>query len=78
MQRSCLHGPGQPIREQARELRCIKNAYDTLLVKLKDEHAVEHLLMDCIAEMIFSSQKNHTPMDHQAYFQCIQNQVNSI
>ena len=56
----------------------IKNAYDTLLVKLKDEHAVEHLLMDCIAEMIFSSQKNHTPMDHQAYFQCIQNQVNSI
>ena len=53
----------------------IKDAYDQLLVKLKDEHAVEHLMMDCIAEMIFSSQKNQAPMDHQAYFQCIQNQV---
>ena len=53
----------------------IKDAYDQLLVKLKNEHAVEHLMMDCIAEMIFSSQKNQAPMDHQAYFQCIQNQV---
>jgi hypothetical protein len=54
----------------------IKEAYDTLLEKLKDEHAVEHLMMDCIAEMIFSSQKNNTPLDHQAYFKCIQSQVN--
>ena len=53
----------------------IKEAYDTLLAKLKDEHAVEHLMMDCIAEMIFSSQKNNTPMDQQAYFQCIQDQI---
>ena len=53
----------------------IKDAYDTLLTKLKDEHAVEHMMMDCIAEMIFSSQKNNTTMDHQAYFQCIQNRV---
>jgi hypothetical protein len=45
-------------------------------MELKDEHAVEHLMMDCIAEMIFSAQKNNTPMNHQAYFQCIQNQVN--
>ncbi|MCS5591149.1 MAG: DUF1841 family protein [Gammaproteobacteria bacterium] len=54
----------------------IKDAYNTLLTKLKDEHAVEHLMMDCIAEMIFSSQQNSTAMDYQAYFRCIQNQVN--
>lgn len=53
----------------------IKDAYDALLAKHKYEHAVEHMMMDCIAEMIFSSQKNNTPMDHQAYFQCIQNRV---
>ncbi|MGE4570611.1 MAG: DUF1841 family protein [Gammaproteobacteria bacterium] len=54
----------------------IKEAYDKLLTKLKNEHAVEHLMMNCIAEMIFSAQKKNTPMDHQAYFRCIQNQVN--
>lgn len=55
----------------------IKEVYDKLLAKLKDEHAVEHLMMDCIAEMIFSSQKNNSPMDHHAYFRCIQNQVDN-
>jgi len=54
----------------------IKEAYDKLLIRLKDEHEVEHLMMDCIAEMIFSAQKNNTQMNHQAYLQCIQNQVN--
>jgi len=55
----------------------IKKAYDELLAKLKDEHAVEHLMMDCIAEMIFSAQKDDAPIDHKAYFQRIQHQVDN-
>jgi len=53
----------------------IKEAYDKLLSKHQDTHVVEHLMMDCIAEMIFSAQNNNTQMDQQAYFKCIQNQV---
>ena len=49
----------------------IKDYYQRLLSKVKDPHEVEHKMMDCIAQMIFSSQKNNTPMDHQAYIECI-------
>jgi len=49
----------------------IKDYYQKLLNKVKDPHEVEHKMMDCIAQMIFSSQKNNTPMDHQAYIECL-------
>ncbi len=49
----------------------IKDYYQRLLSKVKDPHEVEHKIMDCIAQMIFSSQKNNTPMDHQAYIECL-------
>jgi len=55
----------------------IKGAYDELLAKLKDEHAVEHLVMDCITEMILSAQMDGAPIDHKAYYQCIQHQVDN-
>ena len=49
----------------------IKDYYQRLLRKVKDPHEVEHKIMDCIAQMIFSSQKNNQPMDHQAYIECL-------
>lgn len=49
----------------------IKNHYQKILTKIKDPHETEHRMMDCIAEMIFSSQKNNTPMNHQAYICCL-------
>ena len=52
----------------------IQNYYQQLLDKLKDPHEAEHQMMDCIAQMIFSAQKNNQPMDHQAYIQCLQAQ----
>lgn len=54
----------------------INEYYQTILNKVKDPHEAEHRMMDCIAQMIFSSQKNNTPMDHQAYLVCIQMQAN--
>ncbi|WXU00391.1 MAG: hypothetical protein Ctma_1106 [Catillopecten margaritatus gill symbiont] len=52
----------------------IQGYYQKIMDKVKDPHEAEHKMMDCIAEMIFSSQKNNTPMDHQAYMRCLQNQ----
>jgi hypothetical protein len=50
----------------------IKNHYQKILNKVKDPHEAEHRMMDCIAEMVFSSQKNNTPMNHQAYIRCLE------
>lgn len=54
----------------------IQEYYQKILNKTKNQHEAEHKIMDCIAEMIFASQKNNTPMDHQAYISCLQAQSN--
>lgn len=51
----------------------IQDYYQKIVSKVKDPHEAEHKMMDCIAEMIFSSQKNNTPMNHQAYIRCLEN-----
>jgi len=55
----------------------INEYYQKILNKAQDPHEAEHLMMDCIAQMIFSSQKNNTPMDHQAYIRCLEKQSSS-
>ncbi len=52
----------------------IKEYYQKILSNIKDAHETEHKMMDCIAQMIFSSQKNKQPMDHQAYIHCLEAQ----
>lgn len=54
----------------------IKDYYQQILHKVKDPHEAEHKIMDCIAEMIFSAQKNNTAMDLQTYIHCLQAQSN--
>lgn len=50
----------------------IQAYHQKILNTTKNPHEAEHKMMDCIAEMIFSSQKNNTPMDYQAYTHCLQ------
>ncbi|CAC9579854.1 hypothetical protein [uncultured Gammaproteobacteria bacterium] len=49
----------------------IKETYQKIVNKVGDPHKAEHQIMNCIAEMIFSSQKNNSPMNHQAYVKCL-------
>ena len=51
----------------------VRLAYDSLLEKIKDPHEVEHTLIDCIAEMIFSAQRNHSAFDYENYKRCLNN-----
>ena len=53
----------------------IKEIYQKIVNSTGDSHEAEHKMMDCIAEMIFSSQKNKVPMDHQAYIRCLETQA---
>ena len=45
----------------------IRGIHNKLLVKIKDEHEVEHMMMEHIAEMIFNAQKNNTAFDLDGY-----------
>ena len=45
----------------------INSIYQKLLKKYNDPHEVEHLMMECIAEMIFTAQKNNTELDQHKY-----------
>jgi hypothetical protein len=54
----------------------IKNIYQKILRVSVDEHTAEHKMMDCIAQMIFSSQKNQTPMNHKNYIKCLKSIYN--
>ena len=49
----------------------VRELHQKLIYHFKDQHVVEHLMMECIAEMIYSSQKNNTPMDQESYLNCI-------
>ena len=53
------------------EPKCVKKVHQKLIKRYKDSHEVEHLMMECIAEMIYISQKNNTAMDQESYLNCI-------
>ena len=49
----------------------IADTYKALLDKHQDPHTVEHLIMDCLAEMIWEAQRNGAMPDQSKYFQCL-------
>ncbi len=49
----------------------IKEFHQKLISKYKDSHKVEHLMMECIEEMIYISQKNNISMDQESYLEFI-------
>lgn len=50
----------------------IRAGYIDLAHKLGDEHRAQHEVMDCLAEMIWASQRYGTPPDGAAYLACIE------
>ncbi|MGD8569735.1 MAG: DUF1841 family protein [Gammaproteobacteria bacterium] len=49
----------------------IKDHYQRLLEIHQDAHEVEHLIMECLAEMIWQVQRNQIPFDNNSYLTCI-------
>ncbi|NTV95580.1 MAG: DUF1841 family protein [Thiobacillus sp.] len=50
----------------------IRARYLKLAHKLGDEHAAQHETMDCLAEMIWTSQRYGAPPDGAAYLACME------
>ncbi|BAN35799.1 hypothetical protein SCD_n01988 [Sulfuricella denitrificans skB26] len=61
------------IREQVPidQPRGIAAHYRRLLEKMGSTHDAEHLIMDCLAEMIWQAQRNHTAPDAEIYLACL-------
>ena len=51
----------------------VKEVHQKLINHCKDPHEVEHLMMECIEEMIYISQKSNTTMDQESYLNWITN-----
>ena len=49
----------------------IKELYLDLCTKLQDEHAAQHQVMDCLAEVVWQSQRSNLPPDPQGYLACL-------
>ncbi|MGD8640204.1 MAG: DUF1841 family protein [Gammaproteobacteria bacterium] len=50
----------------------IKQQYQRLLKSHQDAHAVEHLIMECLAEVIWQAQRNQAMFDSSTYLSCIE------
>ncbi|MDB5823947.1 MAG: hypothetical protein JWR21_2651 [Herminiimonas sp.] len=50
----------------------IRAAFLALAQRLGSEHEAHHQIMECLGEMIWSSQRNGTPPDGAAYIECVQ------
>lgn len=49
----------------------IQLIYQTLGAKLKDVHATEHAMIDCLAESLWLSQRDNVLPDETAYLACL-------
>ncbi|VAW78407.1 hypothetical protein MNBD_GAMMA15-971 [hydrothermal vent metagenome] len=49
----------------------IKQLYQSLLEQYRDAHALEHEMMECLAEMVWQTQKTGTPPDEARYMDCL-------
>lgn len=51
--------------------RGIKQAFELLRHRLGSAHEAQHQVMECLGEMIWSSQRSGLPPDGQAYLDCV-------
>lgn len=49
----------------------IRAAFTALAQRLGSEHEAHHRIMECLGEMIWTSQRNGTPPDGATYIECI-------
>lgn len=51
--------------------RGIKQAYELLAAKLGSRHEAQHQVMECLGEMMWTSQRSGLPPDGEKYIDCV-------
>ena len=54
----------------------INDKYTALMEKIKDPHEVEHVMMDCLGEMIWRAQRENRAPDENDYNSCLIEAIN--
>jgi len=54
----------------------LKKVYQSLLASHQDAHQVEHMLMECLGQMIWQAQRDQTLPNENHYISCIEKLVN--
>ena len=49
----------------------IRAAFDELLRRKSERHAAMHAALECLGEALWRSQRDATPLDAQAYIECL-------
>ncbi len=52
--------------------RGIREHYRKLLLKKGDDHEAQHLIMECLGEMLWRSRQTGTPPSEQVYLSCLE------
>jgi hypothetical protein len=52
----------------------IRAHFTRLTLQLESEHDAQHRMMECLSEMIWQAQRNHTQPDAAIYFTCLEQQ----
>lgn len=54
----------------------IREVFEHLRAK-SNEHEAHHEIMECLGQVIWQSQRNRTPLDHQLYIELLQQRINT-
>lgn len=54
----------------------IREVFDTLKQKHQDEHEALHVILECLGETIWRSQRNQSPLDAEHYLMLMRSQAN--
>ncbi|NLA51806.1 MAG: DUF1841 family protein [Alcaligenaceae bacterium] len=54
----------------------IRKVFEHLSAK-SNEHEAHHEIMECLGQVIWQSQRNRTPLDHQLYIELLQQRINT-
>lgn len=49
----------------------VRLAYKQLQTHFQDAHRAQHAMMECLAEMLWRAQRDHSSLDPSIYFDCI-------
>lgn len=53
----------------------IRDRYQKLLSAIQDEHAVQHGMMECLAEMLWQASQNRSAPDESVYLSCLDRKI---
>ena len=56
--------------------RGIREAFEKLAIRRGSAHAAHHEIMECLGEMIWTSQRSGLPPDGEAYVDCVRRRAN--